>query len=143
MHGGLDILRPILAESKARGAGSFMIATVEGDLHDIGKNLVAMMFEGAGFTVHNLGIDMKAQTIVQEVEKTRPDILGLSALLTTTMPKMQEVIQALEQAGLRNEVKIMVGGAPVTEEYARKIGADGYASNAASAVDEAKELLRA
>ncbi len=141
MHKAMDILRPILAQSEVQSQGVFLIATVEGDLHDIGKNLVAMMFEGAGFEVVNLGIDQKAQSVVEAVKEKKPDILGLSALLTTTMPKMEQTIQALQEAGIREQVKVMVGGAPVTAEYAKKIGADGYAPNAASAVDTAKEIL--
>jgi corrinoid protein of di/trimethylamine methyltransferase len=142
MHKAMDILRPILAQSEVKSQGTFLIATVEGDLHDIGKNLVAMMFEGAGFEVINLGIDQKAQAIVDAVKEKKPDVLGLSALLTTTMPKMEETIHALHEAGVRDTVKVMVGGAPVTAEYADKIGADGYAPNAASAVDKAKELIQ-
>jgi corrinoid protein of di/trimethylamine methyltransferase len=142
MHKAMDILRPILAQSEVKSQGTFLIATVEGDLHDIGKNLVAMMFEGAGFEVINLGIDQKAQAIVDAVKEKKPDVLGLSALLTTTMPKMEETIHALHEAGVRDTVRVMVGGAPVTAEYADKIGADGYAPNAASAVDKAKELIQ-
>jgi corrinoid protein of di/trimethylamine methyltransferase len=142
MHKSMDILRPILAESEVQSEGKFLIATVEGDLHDIGKNLVAMMFEGAGFEVVDLGIDQKAQAIIEGVKKHRPDILGLSALLTTTMPKMEETIQALKAEGLHDGMKIIVGGAPVTQEYADKIKADSYAPNAASAVQIGKELLR-
>jgi len=143
MHKSMDILRPILAESGVQSEGTFLIATVEGDLHDIGKNLVAMMFEGAGFDVVDLGIDQKAQAIIEAVKKHKPDILGLSALLTTTMPKMEEAIQAIDAEGLHENMKIIVGGAPVTSEFADKIGADSYAPNAASAVDVGKELLRA
>jgi corrinoid protein of di/trimethylamine methyltransferase len=142
MHKAMDILRPILAQSEVKSQGTFLIATVEGDLHDIGKNLVAMMFEGAGFEVINLGIDQKAQAIVDAVKEKKPDVLGLSALLTTTMTKMEETIHALHEAGVRDTVRVMVGGAPVTAEYADKIGADGYAPNAASAVDKAKELIQ-
>ncbi len=143
MHKSMDILRPILAESGVQSEGTFLIATVEGDLHDIGKNLVAMMFEGAGFDVVDLGIDQKAQAIIEAVKEHKPDILGLSALLTTTMPKMEEAIQAIDAEGLHENMKIIVGGAPVTSEFADKIGADSYAPNAASAVDIGKELLRA
>jgi corrinoid protein of di/trimethylamine methyltransferase len=142
MHSALDILRPSLAEGDGDTKAIFLIATVEGDLHDIGKNLVAMMLEGAGFTVIDLGIDQKASSIVEAVQQHRPQLLGLSALLTTTIPKMEEVIQALESAGLRDQVKVMVGGAPVTEDYAQKIGADGYAPNAATAVDKAREFVQ-
>jgi 5-methyltetrahydrofolate--homocysteine methyltransferase len=140
MHGAMDILRPLLVEGGGTSAGALVIGTVEGDLHDIGKNLVAMMFEGAGFEVFNLGIDIKPQGFVDAVKAHKPTLVGMSALLTTTMPKMGETINALKEAGIRDQVKIMIGGAPVTAEYAAKIGADAYAANAASAVDKGKEL---
>ncbi len=141
MHAGMEILRPLLAESDTKGAGTVVIGTVEGDLHDIGKNLVGMMFEGAGYKVVNLGIDLAPQVFVDAVKEHDPDLLGMSALLTTTMPKMGETINALKEAGLRDKVKIMVGGAPVTAEFAEEIGADAYAANAASSVDKAKAVL--
>ena len=141
MHKSMEILRPVLAESEVHSEGKFLIATVEGDLHDIGKNLVAMMFEGAGFEVIDLGIDQKAQAIIESIREHKPDILGLSALLTTTMPKMEETIQAIRSENVQEGMKIIVGGAPVTQEYADRIGADGYAPNAASAVDTGKALL--
>lgn len=141
MSSGMDKLRPLLIESGAKMAGTFVIGTVKGDLHDIGKNLVAMMFEGAGFQVVNLGIDLDTQVFVDAVKEHKPDLLGMSALLTTTMPKMGEVINALKEAGIRDQVKVMVGGAPVTEEFAKEIGADIYGANAASSVDKAKEVL--
>jgi corrinoid protein of di/trimethylamine methyltransferase len=141
MSKGTDILRPLLSEAQAMGAGKFVIGTVKGDLHDIGKNLVAMMFEGAGFQVINLGIDLDAQVFVDAVKEHKPDILGISALLTTTMPRMGEAINALKEAGIRDQVKVIVGGAPVTAEYAEKIGADAYGPNAAMAVETGKGLL--
>lgn len=141
MSSGMEKLRPILAESGTKMAGTFVIGTVKGDLHDIGKNLVAMMFEGAGFKVVNLGIDLEPQVFVDAVKEHKPDLLGMSALLTTTMPKMGETINALKEAGIRDQVKIMVGGAPVTEEFAKEIGADIYGANAASSVDKGKTAL--
>ena len=141
MHAGMEILRPLLSEAETKGAGTLVLGTVEGDLHDIGKNLVGMMFEGAGFKVINLGIDLKPQVFVDAVKEHKPDLLGMSALLTTTMPKMGETINALKEAGLRDTVKILVGGAPVTAEFAEEIGADAYAANAASSVDKARAVL--
>jgi 5-methyltetrahydrofolate--homocysteine methyltransferase len=141
MSKGTELLRPLLSETQAAGVGKLVIGTVKGDLHDIGKNLVAMMFEGAGFQVVNLGIDLEAQVFVDAVKEHHPDILGLSALLTTTMPRMAEAIRALKEAGIRDQVKIIVGGAPVTAEYAEKIGADAYGPNAAMAVERGKALL--
>ena len=141
MHAGMGVLKPLLAESDVPSTGKFLIGTVKGDLHDIGKNLVAMMMEGAGFEVRDLGVDVPAQKFVAEVEAWQPDVLGLSALLTTTMVEMQTVIEALSQASLRDRVKVLVGGAPVTEKYAEEIGADGYAANASTAVEEAQKLL--
>lgn len=141
MHGAMDILRPILVESGAKSTGTMVIGTVEGDLHDIGKNLVAMMFEGAGFEVFNIGIDLPPQVFVDAVKEHKPEILCMSALLTTTMPKMGETINALKESGIRDQVKIMIGGAPVTADYAETIGADAYGANAASAVDVGKSIL--
>jgi 5-methyltetrahydrofolate--homocysteine methyltransferase len=140
MHAGMDVLRPLLAEGDVTGAGKYLIGTVEGDLHDIGKNLVKMMLEGAGFEMVDLGKDVKAEVFVAAVQEHRPKILGLSALLTTTMPAMKETIEALEEAGLRESVKVMVGGAPVTAAFAEEIGADAYAPDAATAVDVARNL---
>jgi 5-methyltetrahydrofolate--homocysteine methyltransferase len=142
MSTAMETLRPLLAEAKAKGAGTVVIGTVEGDLHDIGKNLVAMMFEGAGFKVVNLGIDIKPKQFVDAVKEHKPDLVGMSALLTTTMPKMGETINGLKEAGIRDQVKVMIGGAPVTADYAKKIGADGYSANAAAAVEKGKELLK-
>ena len=141
MHAGMDVLRPLLAESDVAGAGKYLIGTVEGDLHDIGKNLVRMMLEGAGFETVDLGKDVKAETFVAAVREHQPNILGLSALLTTTMPAMRTTIEALEEAGLRDSVKIMIGGAPVTVAFAEEIRADAYAPDAATAVDVARDLV--
>ena len=141
MHGAMEILRPLLAETGVETAGTFVIGTVKGDLHDIGKNLVGMMFEGAGFQVVDLGIDLEPAAFVEAIKEHKASLFGMSALLTTTMPKMGETINAINEAGIRDQVKIMIGGAPVTAEFAKEIGADAYASNAASAVDKGKELL--
>jgi len=141
MKAGMEILRPLLAETGASGLGTFVIGTVKGDLHDIGKNMVAMMMEGAGFKVVDLGVDTPTEKFVEAVKNYNPHILGMSALLTTTMVEMRKVIEALEEAGLREKVKVMVGGAPVTQEFAEEIGADGYAPNASLAVEKAKALL--
>jgi len=141
MKAAMEVLRPRLMETGVRLKGKVVIGTVEGDLHDIGKNLVAMMLEGAGFEVIDLGVEVTAERFVQAVREHKPDVLGMSALLTTTMIHMPEVIEALKEAGLREEVKVIVGGAPVTQEYAEKIGADGYAPDAASAVAVVKKLL--
>ena len=141
MHGAMEILRPLLVETGVETAGTFVIGTVKGDLHDIGKNLVGMMFEGAGFKVVDLGIDLAPSAFVDALKEHKANLFGMSALLTTTMPKMGETINAIKEAGIRDQVKIMIGGAPVTSEFAKEIGADAYASNAASAVDKGKELL--
>jgi len=140
MHAGMGVLRPLLAESDAPSAGKYVIGTVKGDLHDIGKNLVKMMLEGAGFETVDLGTDVAPQAFVDAVRQHRPAFIGMSALLTTTMVQMKATIDALVEAGVRDQVKIMVGGAPVTEAYARQIGADAYAPDAASAVDTAREI---
>lgn len=141
MKAAMEVLRPKLVETGVKPRGKVVIGTVEGDLHDIGKNLVAMMLEGAGFEVVDLGTEVTAERFVQAVREHKPDILGMSALLTTTMVHMPEVIEALKREGLRDGVKVIVGGAPVTQEYAEKIGADGYAPDAANAVELAKHLL--
>jgi 5-methyltetrahydrofolate--homocysteine methyltransferase len=143
MHAGMDVLRPLLTESDVTGAGKYAIGTVAGDLHDIGKNLVKMMLEGAGFETIDVGKDVHPETFVAAVREHQPDILGLSALLTTTMPGMKATIEALEEAGLRDSVKIMIGGAPVTAAFAEEIGADAYAPDAATAVDVARDLVGA
>jgi len=142
MHAGLDVLRPILAESGVPMVGKMVIGTVSGDLHDIGKNLVAMMMEGAGFEIIDLGTDVKPEEFVAAVRNEGAALLGMSALLTTTMPSMQTTIEALVEAGLRDKVKVMVGGAPVTASFAERIGADAYAPDAASAVDTARSLTK-
>ena len=141
MHGAMDILKPLLSEADSAGIGIYVIGTVEGDLHDIGKNLVSMMLQGAGFEVIDLGTNIKPQQFVDAVREHKPTILGLSALLTTTMPKMAETINALKEAGIRDQVKIMAGGAPVTQAFVDEIGADAYGANAASATEKAKELM--
>jgi len=141
MHAGMDILRPLLAEADIASTGKYIIGTVQGDLHDIGKNLVRMMLEGAGFEIVDLGTDVKPADFVAAVQEHQPQVLGLSALLTTTMPGMTATIDALREAGLRDTVKIMVGGAPVTTAFAEQIGADAYAPDAATAVDVARDLV--
>lgn len=141
MKGSLDILKPLLKDDSEITIGKIVIGTVKGDLHDIGKNLVASMFEGCGFEVINLGIDVSDQQFVEAVKKYNADIVCLSALLTTTMNYMKEVVTALENSGLRNKVKVMIGGAPLNESFAHQIGADAYTSNANAAVQKAKELL--
>src|SRR6056297_1551560 len=141
MSGAMDILRPKLAESDMGNAGTLVIGTVAGDLHDIGKDLAAMMFEGAGYKVINIGIDQPNENFVNAVKEHKPKVLGLSALLTTTMPRMGEVINSLKESGIRDEVAVIIGGAPVTEEFAEEIGADMYAPNAGSAVEIVNEYF--
>lgn len=142
MQAGMAQLRPLLAEGEQSGPmNTVIIGTVQGDIHDIGKNMVAMLLEGAGFQVVDLGVDTSPQGFVQAIQDNQASLLALSALLTTTMPVFQQVISAVEEAGLRDKVKIMVGGAPVTEEYARKVGADGFGADAPTAVEEARRLL--
>jgi 5-methyltetrahydrofolate--homocysteine methyltransferase len=143
MQISMDILKPLLAESGIPMVGKVLLGTVKGDLHDIGKNLVGMMCEGAGFEVKDIGKDIAPESFVEAVKEYEPDVLGMSALLTTTMRAMESTIKELEEAGVRDKVKIMVGGAPVTLAFADQIGADGYASNAAAASDLAKKLVEA
>jgi len=143
MHAAMDVLKPLLAASDVEPSGTVVIGTVKGDLHDIGKNLVAMMLEGAGFEVIDMGVDVSPEKFLAAVKERKPDIIGLSALLTTTMPSMKTTIEALKEAGMRDQVKVMIGGAPVTQRYADEIGADGYAPDAASAVDTARRLIGA
>jgi 5-methyltetrahydrofolate--homocysteine methyltransferase len=143
MQASMNILKPLLAESGEKMIGKVILGTVKGDLHDIGKNLVAMMCEGAGFEVKDLGKDIAPEQFVEAVKEFDPDIVGMSALLTTTMRTMEHTIKALEEAGLRQRVKVMVGGAPVTQSFATQIGADGYASNAAAAAEMAKRFVGA
>jgi len=140
MHAGMDVLRPLLTESDVPSAGKYVIGTVQGDLHDIGKNLVRMMLEGAGFEMVDLGTDVHPDAFVDAVREHQPNIVGMSALLTTTMVNMKTTVEALEEAGLRDSVKIMIGGAPVTAAFAEEVGADAYAPDAASAVDLARHL---
>ncbi len=141
MTAAMELLKPLLAKSEGGGRGTVVIGTVQGDLHNIGKNLVAMMLEGAGFTVVDLGIDVKPQAFLDAVKQHKPKLLGMSALLTTTMPRMGETIHALEEAGVRGQVKVMVGGAPVTQDFVAKIRADAYAANAGTAVEVARALV--
>ena len=137
----MKVLQPFFKEGDVTSKGKVLIGTVKGDLHDIGKNLVSMMMEGAGFTIVDLGVDVPAAKFIQQAQEVTPDIVAMSALLSTTMPSMLETIEALQEAGLRDKVKVMIGGAPVTERYAQQIKADSYASDAGSAVSKAKELL--
>ncbi len=141
MLASMGIIKPLLVETGAEMTGKAIMGTVQGDLHSIGKNLVCMMMEGAGFEIIDLGADVAPDAFVEAVKKEKPDIVGMSALLTTTMRSMDRTIQALEEAGLREGLKVMVGGAPVTSDFARQIGADGYASNAAAATDMAKQFV--
>jgi len=141
MHAAMDIIKPMLSESGAKMKGTVIIGTVQGDLHDIGKNLVGMMLEGGGFSVIDLGVDIPAEKYVEEAKKSGAKLIGLSALLTTTMPVMKDVIAILKADSTTADVKVMVGGAPLTQEYADSIGAKGYAPDASSAVDLASKLL--
>ena len=142
MHAGMDVLKPILSKSNTPMVGKVVIGTVKGDLHDIGKNLVIMMFEGGGFDVVDLGVDVSPEKFVEAIQKQRPQVVAMSALLTTTMREMKTTLDAITKAGVRNQVKTIVGGAPLTEKFAKEIGADGYAPDAASAVQVAKSLIR-
>ena len=143
MKSGLEVVKPRLGSGESRSRGTVIMATVKGDLHDIGKNLVSMMLEGAGFKVLDLGVDLSVEKLIDQVKAVNPDVLGLSALLTTTMPEMQKVIAELKSQGLRDKVKVLVGGAPVDRAFAEKIGADGYGSNAAEAVELARRFAAA
>jgi 5-methyltetrahydrofolate--homocysteine methyltransferase len=143
MQKSMVMIRPKLAETGAEMTGKVLLGTVKGDLHDIGKNLVGMMCEGAGFDVKDIGKDIEPEAFVEAVKDYDPDILGMSALLTTTMRAMGDTIKALEEAGVRDKLKIMIGGAPVTDEFAEQIGADAYASNAAAAAETAKKFVSA
>jgi len=143
MQSGLAILKPLLKEADVKPAGKVIIGTVKGDLHDIGKNLVSMMLEGAGFEIKDMGTDVSPEKFVEEVKGGGVDVVALSALLTTTMPNMKTTIDALKAAGLRDKVKVMIGGAPVTDSYAQQIGADGYSPDASRAVNLAKSLVKA
>jgi 5-methyltetrahydrofolate--homocysteine methyltransferase len=142
MKAGMFIIRPLLAEANVQSQGKVVIGTVGGDLHDIGKNIVAMLLEGAGFEIVDLGADVPKEKFLESVEKEKPDIVGMSALLTTTMVFMKDMVSALEEAGLKDKTKVIIGGAPITHSYADEIRADGYAPDAASAVDLVKNLLK-
>ena len=141
MHAGLNILNPLLAEANVKAKGKVVIGTVKGDLHDIGKNIVGMMLQGAGYEIVDLGADVPKEKFIEFTQKEDVNVVGMSALLTTTMIYMKEIIQGLKDAGLRDKVKVIIGGAPVTQAYADQIEADGYAPDAASAIDLAKDLL--
>jgi 5-methyltetrahydrofolate--homocysteine methyltransferase len=141
MAGSMEVLRPLLAETGVQTIGTFLMGTVKGDVHDIGKNLVNIMLEGAGFEVIDLGVQVAPEKFVEKIHEHNPDIVGFSAFLTTTMPMFKANINALQKAGLREQVIVMVGGAPVTQEYADAVGADGYAADASATVKKAKELL--
>jgi 5-methyltetrahydrofolate--homocysteine methyltransferase len=142
MKAGMAILKPILSDTGAKPVGKMVIGTVKGDIHDIGKNLVGMMMEGAGFEVVDLGINVDAEKYLAALEQHKPNILGMSALLTTTMPYMKVVIDTLKERGIRDDYIVMVGGAPLNDEFGRAIGADAYCRDAATAVETAKELVR-
>jgi 5-methyltetrahydrofolate--homocysteine methyltransferase len=143
MHSSMALLKPLLIEGGVEMIGKVLLGTVKGDIHDIGKNLVSIMCEGAGFEIKDLGINVAPEAFVAAIKEFEPDILGMSALLSTTMLAMEQTINVLQEAGVRDGIKVMVGGAPVTQSFADQIGADGYASNAAAAVDLAKELVGA
>ncbi|AYH43931.1 B12-binding domain-containing protein [Azoarcus sp. DN11] len=142
MKGGMEIIRPLLADTGAETVGKIVIGTVKGDIHDIGKNLVAMMMEGAGFEVIDIGINIPVETYLDEIEKHKPDILGMSALLTTTMPYMKVVIDTLKEKGLRDDYIVLVGGAPLNEAFGKAVGADAYCRDAGVAVETAKALIK-
>jgi corrinoid protein of di/trimethylamine methyltransferase len=141
MKGGMELLRPLLVETGAAKIGTVVIGTVKGDIHDIGKNLVAMMLEGAGFDVHNLGINVDVDQFLQAIKEHKPDILGMSALLTTTMPYMKVVIDTLVEEGIRDQITVLVGGAPLNDAFAEEIRADAYCRDAAIAVEMAKKYM--
>jgi 5-methyltetrahydrofolate--homocysteine methyltransferase len=141
MNKGLALLKPFLQQSGAESKGKIIMCTVKGDLHDIGKNLVIMMLEGAGFEVLDMGVDMNVDSLIAAVKEIKPDVLGLSALLTPTLPEMAKVIEALEANNIRDEIKVMIGGAPVDAAFSDKIGADGYGRDAAEAVQIARQLV--
>jgi 5-methyltetrahydrofolate--homocysteine methyltransferase len=141
MHGAMEVLRPLIAETGTKPVGTFVMGTVKGDIHDIGKNLCNVMLEGAGFEVIDLGVNVQEQAFVEAIQKHKPQAVGMSAFLTTTMPMFIPAIQAITDAGLREDVLIFVGGAPVTQEYCDNVGADGYAPNASVLVRVLKEML--
>ncbi|NNF46015.1 MAG: corrinoid protein [Desulfofustis sp.] len=141
MDKGLDLLKPILQQGNSETKGTIIVCTVKGDLHDIGKNLVVMMLEGAGFEVIDMGVDINVENLIDKVKEIKPDVLGLSALLTTTLPEMAKVIESLKAHRVRDQVKVMIGGAPVDEAFSEKIGADAYGKDAAEAVQIARQLI--
>lgn len=141
MKKGLEIIKPLLKENESQSKGKIVLCTVKGDLHDIGKNLVAMMLEGAGFEVIDLGVDTTVDSLIKKIDAIQPDVLGLSALLTTTMPEMQKVIEALQANGIRDRIRVMVGGAPVSAQFAHDIGADAFGKDAAEAVSVARGFI--
>jgi 5-methyltetrahydrofolate--homocysteine methyltransferase len=143
LNAALDILKPLLEESGAKPLAKILLGTVAGDIHDIGKNLVGIMLKGGGFEVIDAGVDNSPEKFVALVKEHQPEIIGLSALLTTTMPAMQDTIKALQENGIREKIKVMIGGAPITQDYADKIGADGYAKSAAEAVGLVKDMMGA
>lgn len=144
MKMGLDVVKPLLLkEGSVQSKGTIVMGTVKGDIHDIGKNIVIMMLEGAGFQVVDLGVDLTVERLVEQVEAVKPDLVGLSALLTTTLPEMRRSIQVLQDKGLQGKVKVMIGGAPVSASFAKEIGADGYGADAAEAVELARRLIAA
>lgn len=142
MKGAMEVLKPKLLESGVQPIAKIAIGTVKGDLHDIGKNLVSMMLQGAGFEIIDLGVDVTPEKFIESVKTKGVTLVGMSALLTTTMPSMKSAIEAMKEAGVRDKVKVMIGGAPVSQSYSDEIGADGYSADAASAVEKAKELLK-
>jgi len=142
MKGGMEILRPLLADTGAETVGKIVIGTVKGDIHDIGKNLVSMMMEGAGFEVIDIGINIPVETYLEELDKHKPDILGMSALLTTTMPYMKVVIDTMKEKGIRDDYIVLVGGAPLNEAFGKAVGADAYCRDAGVAVETAKALIQ-
>ncbi|NNK13735.1 MAG: corrinoid protein [Desulfofustis sp.] len=141
MNKGLDLLKPILQQGNSESKGTIIVCTVKGDLHDIGKNLVVMMLEGAGFEVIDMGVDINVENLIDKVKEIKPDVLGLSALLTTTLPEMAKVIESLKAHRVRDQVKVMIGGAPVDAAFSEKIGADAYGKDAAEAVQIARQLI--
>ncbi len=143
LNSGLDLLRPLLTDSDVKPTGKVVLGTVAGDIHDIGKNLVAVMMQGAGFEVIDAGVDVPPERFVELIKEHSPDIVGLSALLTTTMPSMEDTVEALKTNNVRDKVKILIGGAPVTQEYANRIGADGFGRNATAAAQVAVKLVGA
>ncbi|HEY3423405.1 MAG TPA: corrinoid protein [Negativicutes bacterium] len=141
MSSGVELVKPLIADKDIKSQGKVLIGTVKADLHDIGKNLVTMMMQSSGLEVIDLGIDVDPETFIEGVREHNPDIVGMSALLTTTMPAMKDTIELLEEEGLRDKVKVIIGGAPISQEFAASIGADGYASDAATATDLCKEFI--